>query len=81
MLALWIGAVSVVGFAAMGIDKLLAVGRLSRIRERTLWLVAILGGFPGILIGGYLFRHKTSKAEFWGPVVVSAILWAAIWFS
>jgi len=68
----------VLGFAAMGIDKLLAVGRRSRIRERTLWLVAILGGFPGIFIGGYLFHHKTSKAEFWAPVVISAVLWAGV---
>ena len=72
----WMGAVSLLGFAAMGVDKLLAVGRRSRIRERTLWLIAIFGGFLGIVIGGYLFHHKTSKAEFWAPVVSSAVLWA-----
>ena len=62
----------------MGIDKGLAAGRLSVISERTLWLVALLGGFTGILRGGYIFRHKTSKVEFWGLVVVSTIVWAVV---
>jgi uncharacterized membrane protein YsdA (DUF1294 family) len=71
----WVGLVSLFGFAAMGIDKLSAVRRSSRISERALWLTALIGGFPGVFIGGYAFRHKTSKAEFWAPVIVSAILW------
>jgi uncharacterized membrane protein YsdA (DUF1294 family) len=62
----------------MGVDKMLAVGRRSRVSERTLWLTALLGGFVGIFIGGYALHHKTSKAEFWLPVVISAILWAAV---
>ena len=73
----WLGLVSIVGFVVMGIDKLLAVGRRSRVRERTLWLTALLGGFVGIVLGGVVFHHKTSKAEFWVPVIVSAVLWVA----
>jgi uncharacterized membrane protein YsdA (DUF1294 family) len=71
----WIGLASLVGFAAMALDKVLAMGRRSRMSERTLWMTALLGGFPGIFIGGYVFHHKTSKMEFWGPVVVSAVVW------
>jgi uncharacterized membrane protein YsdA (DUF1294 family) len=71
----WVALVSLVGFVAMGIDKALAVGRRSRISERTLWTAALLGGFPGVFIGGSVFHHKTSKMEFWGPVVTSAIVW------
>ena len=71
----WVGLVSLFGFAAMGFDKALAVGRLSRISERTLWITALLGGFPGVFVGGYAFHHKTSKMEFWGPVVLSATIW------
>jgi uncharacterized membrane protein YsdA (DUF1294 family) len=70
--------VSLFGFAAMGVDKLLAVGRHSRVSERTLWLAALLGGFLGIVAGGLVFHHKTSKTEFWAPVVVSAVLWVAV---
>jgi uncharacterized membrane protein YsdA (DUF1294 family) len=78
LLVVWVGAASLFGFAAMGIDKLLAVGRRSRVTERTLWLAAALGGFPGVFVGGFLFHHKTSKPEFWAPVLVSAMLWAAV---
>ncbi len=70
---------SLLGFAAMGIDKALAVGGFSRISERALWSAALLGGFPGVFVGGFFFHHKTSKTEFWGPVMVSAVLWTVAW--
>lgn len=73
----WMAPFSVFGFAAMGVDKMLAVGRRSRVSERTLWLTAMLGGFLGIIVGGFVFHHKTSKAEFWAPVIVSSVLWIA----
>jgi uncharacterized membrane protein YsdA (DUF1294 family) len=59
----------------MGVDKLLAVGHYTRVSERNLWLVALVGGFVGVLLGGVVFHHKTSKTGFWGPVLVAAILW------
>jgi uncharacterized membrane protein YsdA (DUF1294 family) len=74
----WMAPFSFFGFAAMGVDKLLAVGRRGRISERTLWSTALVGGFLGIFVGGFVFHHKTSKAEFWAPVVISAVLWAAL---
>ena len=74
----WVALVSLFGFAAMGVDKMLAVGRRSRVRERTLWLTALLGGVPGVILGGLVFHHKTSKAGFWVPVIVAVILWVAV---
>lgn len=74
----WVGLVSLFGFAAMGVDKLLAAGRRSRISERSLWLTALIGGFAGIIVGGFAFHHKTSKSEFWAPVLVSAVLWTLV---
>lgn len=71
----WLTLVSILSFVAMGIDKLLAVSHRTRIMERTLWVVALLGGFLGIFLGGFVFRHKTSKMEFWAPVVASAVIW------
>ena len=80
-LLLWIGAWSIAGFAAMGIDKGLA--RLQqrelhprRIREKTLHELALVGGFPGVVLGGVIFSHKTSKPSFWPPVGASLALWA-----
>jgi uncharacterized membrane protein YsdA (DUF1294 family) len=74
----WVAFLTLLGFAEMGVDKLLAVGRRSRISEMTLWATALLGGVLGIVVGGLVFHHKTSKAEFWAPVVVAAVLWGAL---
>lgn len=77
LLLQWVALVSLFGFAAMGIDKMLAVGRRSRVSERTLWGTALVGGFLGIFVGGLVFHHKTSKPQFWAPVGLSALLWVA----
>jgi len=74
----WVALLTILGFAEMGVDKLLAVGRRSRVSERTLWATALLGGLLGIVVGGLVFHHKTSKPEFWAPVVVAAVLWGAV---
>ena len=47
------------GFALMGIDKYKAKKRAFRIPEATLFIVAIIGGSIGSIIGMYAFRHKT----------------------
>lgn len=59
-----IGGMSFVLFAMMGIDKTLAKRGAWRIPERTLFLIAVLGGALGGIIGMYFFRHKTRHASF-----------------
>ena len=73
----WMSMTSVFAFLAMGADKYFAIASFRRVSERTLWLAALVGVFAGILAGGYVFRHKTSTAEFWPPVVVAAMVWVA----
>ncbi len=43
----------------MGIDKRRARKRAFRIPEATLFLIALIGGSIGSIIGMYTFRHKT----------------------
>ena len=52
-------AVNLIGFALMGIDNYKAKKRAFRIPEATLFIVAIIGGSIGSIIGMYAFRHKT----------------------
>ena len=52
-------AVNLIGFALMGIDNYKAKKRAFRIPEATLFIVAIIGGSLGSIIGMYAFRHKT----------------------
>ncbi|MDG6925410.1 MAG: DUF1294 domain-containing protein [Nitrososphaerota archaeon] len=75
---LWLSALTVLGVAAMGVDKVSARLRGERLSERSLWLIALAGGFLGIILGALLFHHKTSKGSFWPPVVLTVVLWAAV---
>ena len=50
---------NLIGFLLMGIDKRKAVKRAFRIPESTLFIVALIGGSLGSLLGMYTFRHKT----------------------
>ncbi|MBR5046606.1 MAG: DUF1294 domain-containing protein [Eubacterium sp.] len=58
-LFIYLAAINVIGFAAMGIDKSRARKEAWRIPEKTLFLISLLGGSLGSLIGMYLFHHKT----------------------
>ena len=55
---------NLIGFALMGIDKYRAKKRSFRIPEATLFIVAIIGGSIGSIIGMYAFRHKTRHFSF-----------------
>ena len=56
--------INVIGFLAMGIDKLKAKKDWWRIPEGTLLMITILGGGIGSILGIYTFRHKTKKLKF-----------------
>ena len=45
-------------------DKLAAVGNRRRVKERTLLLIAALGGSPMMLLTMLVIRHKTLKLKF-----------------
>lgn len=67
-------AVNLVGFAAMGIDKYKAVRHRWRIPEKGLFLIALVGGSAGSWAGMYLFRHKTRH---WSFVIGMPLILAA----
>lgn len=56
--------INLAGFIAFAADKRRAVKQQWRIRERTLFLFAILGGCIGCLLGMSAFRHKTKHLSF-----------------
>ena len=61
---LYLAGVNLTGFVIMGIDKWKAKKQAFRIPEATLFLIAIIGGSIGTLIGMYTFRHKTRHMTF-----------------
>jgi uncharacterized membrane protein YsdA (DUF1294 family) len=68
----WLLIASIITLALFGIDKRAATLGRRRIRERTLNLWALAGGWPGALLGQRFFRHKTIDRWF------RVALWAAI---
>lgn len=62
--ALCLAALNLWGFCLMGFDKRRARSGGWRVRERTLFLAALLGGSLGAVIGMYCFRHKTRRWYF-----------------
>lgn len=73
--------VSVVTFILYAIDKRRAIDSRRRIRESTLHLAELLGGFPGAFVAQRTLRHKNRKLSyqgtFWLIVVVHLAAWAA----
>lgn len=71
------GVMSVVAFAAYGLDKLAARKGWNRVSESTLLTLGLLCGWPGALVAQQLFRHKTRKRAFrrpfWGTVVLNVV--------
>lgn len=55
---------NLIGFTLMRLDKDYAKEDKRRIKESTLFLVAILFGSLGIWAGMYKFRHKTLHKQF-----------------
>lgn len=56
--------ISSIGFFSMGIDKRKAKKHRYRTRERTLLLIAALGGSVGSYLGMKYFHHKTLHKKF-----------------
>jgi uncharacterized membrane protein YsdA (DUF1294 family) len=64
---------SLLGFTLVYLDKRKAVEHAWRIPEKTFFVLGLIGGAAGILIGMYVFRHKTRKAVFIGVLIFDLI--------
>ena len=78
VILVWLACLNIAAFAAMGLDKRRARRDAWRIRERTLFLLALLGGSVGAIAGMYLFHHKTRHWYFVVGMPVILILQLAL---
>lgn len=63
----YILCMSIIGFLSMGIDKYKARRGLWRIPEKTLFIIAIIGGSIGSILGMRSFAiRRNTKALWWG---------------
>ena len=80
---LWVAALSLADFVLMGVDKWKARRGAWRVKERTFFLLAALGGSPGAILGMWAFRHKTRHwyFKFGLPAIFVAQLALALWLA
>ncbi len=62
---LYILIVNLLGFSIMLLDKYKAKKNKWRIKEKSFFITAILGGASGILLGMTMVRHKTQHKSFY----------------
>lgn len=61
---IYLGIINLIGFFAMFLDKQKAKRGKWRIPEKTLFLLAVIGGSLGTTLGMHMFRHKTKHWYF-----------------
>ena len=75
-------AASAAAFAAYAWDKHAARNDKKRVAERTLHLLALIGGWPGALLAQRTLRHKTRKQPFralcLATILVNSLLLAGL---
>lgn len=75
--------VNLFGFILCFIDKRKAVKNQWRVPEIRFFIVAVLGGGPGVLAGIYKFRHKTKHKKFTvgipAIIIIECILLMLLW--
>lgn len=66
--------INAAGLLLMLIDKKRAAKNRWRIPEASLLTIAAAGGSIGVLVGIYLFRHKTKRPKFFigVPMIIAA---------
>lgn len=79
LLICWLLIINLITFFVFSSDKLQAKRKekkdtVRRVPEKTLLLLAALGGSPGALLGMKVWRHKTLHRAFrWGVPVILAL--------
>jgi len=80
ILIIYIIIINALAFCVSGFDKYAAVRNRGRISEKTLFLLAAIGGSLGIYASMLLFRHKTRHVSFMlGIPTIIAMQLALVW--
>jgi uncharacterized membrane protein YsdA (DUF1294 family) len=77
-LLIWLIVINVITGAAYAYDKLAAPRGGRRIRERTLWILCLLGGVLGAWVVFFGMRHKTLHQSFWVVQSAASVLWVVL---
>ena len=65
IILIYVAVVNIAAFLMYGIDKWNAKRDFRRFPEKTLLVIAAIGGSIGAYVGMQLFHHKTRKPKFY----------------
>ena len=75
----WLTSCSLTSFLMFGWDKNLAYrGGKRRVPEHSMFLVTLIGGYIGSLLGMFLCAHKTRKPKFWLILLLSILMFHGV---
>ena len=74
----WLFVINLVTAAAYAYDKLAAPRGGRRIRERTLWILCLVGGVLGAWLVFFGMHHKTQHQSFWVVQTAASVLWIVL---
>ena len=79
----YLALVNLIAFTVYGADKRRARKDRRRVPEKTLFLLAIIGGSLGAFLGMRLFHHKTRHWYFvWGiPAIMALQIALGLWLT
>ena len=82
LLIVFLLVINIITFFYFGLDKMRAqINQTRRISEKTLWLLSLIGGSIGALLGIKYFRHKSKKLSFQaGMAIILALQILVIYF-
>ena len=64
LLLIYLVIMNVIGFIMMAVDKYKAKHHAWRINEKSFFLISLIGGSLGTIMGMYTFHHKTKHRYF-----------------
>lgn len=64
LLLIYLVIMNVIGFIMMAVDKYKAKHHAWRINEKSFFLISLIGGSLGTIMGMYTFHHKTKHWYF-----------------
>ena len=71
--------INTVTFLIFGLDKMLAKSNSRRMPEKFLFLLALLGGALGAMLGMEIWHHKRKKTGFYLKMVVILLGWMVLY--
>ena len=74
MIIILIIGINIVSYLMMFNDKKKAKQREQRIPEALFFIISVLGGGIGILLGAIQFKHKTRKRSFQFKITIGTLI-------